>query len=875
MKKEIAMLMGIVMIAALFAALPSVSAYPNYSESNRWNLKITDDGLREAYYSPGEQNVSFNITITNDNGGSDTDDADDCTLIVSTDVRDTTGNIVVPSPISHWDHRQDGGRGTNISEGQRHVFGPLQFDISPNAHTGIYRLYVSMRFTDSGDNNQYTFNGWVEFKIYDVVVHDPAAVYAGEKFTPLNILLTDEGNGISDVHMNVSHIPTGISFDQKSAWVPGSLPATLGYRIDVERNVSPGVYDLNYELQYTNNHSAIGIQNGVFHIIVEFTPVITASLTGHNITVIQGNQSIPAMGVNFTNAGNVPLRDMAIDLAYDGTFFFEPAAYYEGNASSNSQEPVRVSEVHIDSLGVGETAEGTWYVALNPYIQPGEHKILFTWSATYFDNGATNRATHYVDVQMQWGGNSSASSPLMPEMRFNDGSGWTNWSAWIAGPYVMLDVIDNHTDMSASSIKNDETGHAFFDTSNDSLMNVEISSVIHNFEMVDFLELKASLKVGSGTPFFNPTDHSLTSVENDHVLSNSSISAGGNATMFWHVDVDPNIHPGMYTTYITLSGRNAVTTGYFNTTIPVSVEIRGIGPIPMISSVVTGDVEPGKIFYMNLTIENKGDDTARNVFVMLPGDFGSNWEVIDGFVDSISSYNYTHYGESRSRNVTSNHITLEQLNINDAKDIVGLDLYMRGVYNPPSAEIWLIKTDNLAPGQSLNVSFKMMSNINMVKGKPYEEDVFIRYSDSYGDSRAFVEPLTLRTTSPGLPYNGETNAFTIVTSNSTGFLMLFILFLIFIVLIIGLGVMKDDKEKKLRKEAKGKEEMSLSREKPVDAVVESGEEHSVLEGEELGEDLDVSEEEIEPGFTVPDENEIPESEPGFTLEENENGGSSF
>ena len=636
--------------------------------------------------------------------------------------------------------------------------------------------------------------------------------------------------------------------------------------------MAPGVYTVDYQVQYDNNDGEWCTETGTLEITVAFTPVIEAQLTGSNITITQGNASIPALGVTFTNTGNVDLRDITITPDFDGVLFYAATDYYDGEY--HGQNPVQVTDIHIDSLAVGATATGHWYVALNPYVQAGNHRILFDWDATYFDNGATGNPTSYVNVNLGWTG----ANPMTPRCSLYSGE-------WIAGPYVMVGVVDNHPDFSASKIENENTYDDYFDLSSDNLVNVEIYSQIHNFELVQFTELRATLQVGGDTPFWNPLDHSATTVENDMTDSGDSINAGGDANMYWYVDVNPNAAPKTYLVNITLTGRNMDTTEYITTTMQAVVEVRGFGPELVVSSVTTGDITPGKVFYLNLTIQNMGDDTARDVFVAVPGTTGYNWNVIDGFVSAISSNdnnkvvsvpdgNYVNvtehvpgywYGAEQVQDGTLNHtqskdteysgVTLQQLNINDAKDIVDLALYIEGVFNSPSPEIWLMKANNVAPGQTITLSFKMQTNVNMVEGRPYVINVVTDYTDSYGNGpsdKLATQQVVIRTASAGTPYHSmqkETTSFAGLSGDNLGIAILLVLILIFIIALIALPALYGGKKK----------------EKPAPIAEEEAPEEALPEeSEEMTEE-------------APPETEEPagETEPGFPLEEKEEGESSF
>ena len=404
---------------------------------------------------------------------------------------------------------------------------------------------------------------------------------------------------------------------------------------------------------------------------------------------------------------------------------------------------------------------------------------------------------------------------MVPYCNLNPGN------EWIAGPYVMITVVDNHPDFSAGKIQNEDTNDDYFDLSWNELTDVEVSSDIYNFEMVDFIDFNATLQVGPGTPFWNPLNHSATTVDDDLTDSDHTIGAGDDAEMWWHVDINPNTAPGMYTVDIVLTGRNADTTEYITTTIQATVEVRGFGPELVVTGVTTGDITPGEIFYLNLTIQNLGDDTARDVFVSIPGQIGYNWNVIDGFVSAISSNDKNKFvavpngyyenfsydiggwyyaGEditdgslnrTQSKDTEFSGVTLEQLNISDAKDIVDLALYIEGVFNSPTPEIWLMKTNNMAPGDSVTLSFKMKTNVNMVEGRPYEIKVVTSYTDSYGDGPDWnlrTQNITIRTTNPGTPYHSTATNENAGALSGSNLMLLGLILLVILLIIVGVAL---------------------------------------------------------------------------------------
>ncbi len=895
MKKGIALMMGVIMIATLFAAMPTGKAWTlvpvNTENANGDNMVEigTYSATPDPFY-PGQQDRTIRlwIYVVDDPGlGVGVNRA----MITAQSVRGPDGQITTNA--IHWDvNSDDGPTGTGYTipswSGQWTI--DFQFDIDPNQANvppGTYNITfkIDYEYDDDADGGAATPEvaateyEYMEFEIApNIDVTDAYPVlYAGQTFTPLNIDVDDVWNGVHNLYLNLSNIPTGITFDSTTGWIPGDVETdTIGFRVDVDRDMPPGIYTVDYQVQYYNNDGIWCTETGTLDITVEFTPVIEAALTGDEITIEQGTDSISALGVRFTNTGNVDLRNLVIDLDYDGYFFFAPADFYEGNTGSNTQNPVRVTEIEVDSLGIGESTTGEWFVAIDPYVQDGQHRILFDWSATFFDDGATDNPTHYVDVDLWWwDDDGNPNTPLVPRCSLLA-------DEWIAGPYVMIGVIDNNPDFTADKIENVDTWDDYFDLSWNDLTYVEIGTNINNYEMVDYSDLRATLHVGPGTPFWNPLDHEATTVENDIWNSDDYVSAGGSAWMTWYVDLNPETMPGIYTVQITVSGRNVDTTMWTNTTIDAVVEVRGFGPELVITSFVTGDIEPGKIFYLNLTVENLGDDTARDVFVTIPGNVGYSWDVIDGFVSAISSndnnkmvsvpngwyYNESGYWpgwgwygyeylEDGSLNKTSSKsteysgVTLEQLNISDAKDIVDLALYIEGVFNSPTAQIWVMKADNLAPGESVTLSFRMMTNINLVEGRPYVIDVAINYVDSYGDGPGWMletQEITIRSTNPGTPYHAVEAVETGGISDEN-LMLLGIILLVILLIIVAVALAGSRGGKRKKHQPDSYETVETPQTVPEEPMVE---------------------EETVPEEIPPEETE----EPGFTLEEKE-GESSF
>ena len=661
----------------------------------------------------------------------------------------------------------------------------------------------------------------------NTIVEDPdESLYAGDTFADQTVTVKAYWGDISDVYLNISGLPAGITFDETSAHIP-NIVTTAGtdvvFRADVARTVAPGIYPVHYRTEYTNGTGGRLADTGTFNLTVEFTPIIEAEVID-SVTIIQGNASIPALQVRFNNTGNVDLRNIEIWPELDGTFFYSAVDFYEGADGSTVQNPQMVDTIQIDSLAQGANTSDSWFIALDPYVQAGQHRILFDWTASFFDNGATGNDAHYVDVTGGWWDDDwDDTTPMLPVCDVNPGT------EWIAGAYVMVSVNDDHPDFTADKMMNEDRWDDYFDLSNDNLVYVMAGTNINNFEWVKFTDLRATLQVGEGTPFLNPLNHSAPTVENDftnsaHELAARNAGGPAEAGIVWFVDVDPNAAPGLYVVNITVTGRNADTGQDISVTTQSVVEVRGFGPELLVTSVTTGDINPGQQFTMNLTITNQGDDTARDVFVSIPdsfifnGDPSQYWNVLDGFVSSISTYrdDYSRYNNSNSdflwnstwspaynNNTYSNeretimdnsNITLEQLNIKDAKDIVDLNLYIEGVYTHPAPTIWMVKASSLAPGESVTVSFQMVSNANMAPGRPYVIPVQMHWVDSTGGPDGMHGSVTVQSTGTAEPYHATAGSQILTSDNALGWGFLAVILVLIGVLAWMFGPRKKEEE---------------------------------------------------------------------------------
>jgi hypothetical protein len=218
--------------------------------------------------------------------------------------------------------------------------------------------------------------------------------------------------------------------------------------------------------------------------------------------------------------------------------------------------------------------------------------------------------------------------------------------------------------------------------------------------------------------------------------------------------MEVDLVPDLYPFTITITAVIETTLEQVTTTIPATLIIEGYGPRIWVEAFTTTDIKAGEYFDLNLTISNDGDDTLRDAWVWIDAEGLTDWYEWTVICDLIGQIQRNSSDDgSTSLSWEGSQVTLEQLDIDSAKEIIALNLYIEGVYSSPSAVISLLYIDTIAPGESVNVQYQMVCDKDMVNGKPYVIDVEVWGLDSEGDSWDDHLPITVMTDVKGTAYN--------------------------------------------------------------------------------------------------------------------------
>ncbi len=943
--RGIALFMGMIMIVTMFSVLPGFTT--GYIENgNNAHLEVTGSTLDGQVYHAG-QDVTFSVKVYNRN------DTDTLRIFDAT-ISDPHGygTTLVTATVHHND---------TLNGHDSYTYSGFQIQVPNTEGNKSIDVTIGYAVNESHTSPDAYYTATLYFEVVPSVTMGTQvgevgsamspALYPGDEFRQVSARVRAVGGDISNISLKIT-VPqnSGIHWSDtnQSTWesiymstINSGDIRDFNFRIDVDLNATAGIYNGQYNITYYNQTGFRINEAGTIHFVVEFLPILDASVSeisapGENstgnategvLTAEQGNNTL-SFNVSFTNPGTVALYHVRVsisDLSAGSDLYLSPVLdHFEGSKTVNK------TWVDLGNIAPGETKNAYIIAAMDRFIPAGQHKIMFNFQGYIYDNGATDRPSEYRQVAMIW--DSSMGTPYSPMWFYdNDGDGIYNSHmdelikegsdfSQVKGTYLMLNIEDSSPNFRIGMPGSGSS--STYVSLDDSIVDRELTVSIQNMELVPFRDMSMQVYTGSSSPFMNAVNSgdSWSEVSTlDYLAPNGTVNTTtgkklDTAEVSFFVSIRPNTNPGVYVVPVEIKGVNAYTMKEFTTQVNMRVEIHGFGPQITVTATSVGNIIPGGTFNMNITIENRGDDTARDLYVIIPpavtqGPNG-DWSIIGNFMEAVSpgfggnitieNGNISDLSQLYNAASDGSVAVLRQLNISDARDIVDLDEYIASLYESPSAQIYVVKADNLAPGENITLSFTMMANSNMIKGKPYVVPVQMSYVDSYGQKTVNDTGVVVKTNSAGAPYHGEPNAvthsFLAIDTTNGGLMMLFILFLIFIILIVGLGMGKDKdgKEKKKTRAVPPEPEPQLMEEEDsigAPGSDETEEQGLDLESESQEEETDfnlnpmeetesgdaMNDGEIEPGFTLDEDLEDVDSgtEPGFTLEEKEEGGSSF
>ncbi len=665
---------------------------------------------------------------------------------------------------------------------------------APALRTGSFEIYIylSTLYDNSGSTEAHVAT------LPDLMETQPGDAdtffEAGDSFVATTLTLPNHlGESVSDMWLNITPpAASGITLAAGgTAWFPGTLNGggntqVFNYRTNVAAGTAPGVYEGTAVLEYTTEEG-LRITEPAAPVSwnVDFSfkdqdpgdPTLAWSefqCLATNVTVTEMDTrqvdyvspyDIPTieqstytdrmiqLNITILNNGNCPLY--AVEFELDPTagggwdYFRNPRFFWE---DINFGTPALDTLSDTFDLAVGASIDFTIEVIVVSDVPIGEHRLPILYRGYYFDDGSLGTATGFFQTN---GGND-------------------------------LEVIISI--MVTDSVIACHVGDITVGTVGDKLNLVaeDITVTLVNDEGYAFIDIIVRANF-TGTPWYMP----VIGMSDPWVWANAANPAspepawgaavagvGDEIDVTFTVDTDPSMTPDRYPFQLEITAvieeTLEVVTVIVDYTQGAVIDYVGFGPDIYITAFAGDDeIVPGEDFTLTLTLENQGDDTLRNVIIMIDADdtVEYDWILEQSFkaqfdwTEVFSHWGGTAGGEAggvtwdNSDFPSEMFYTMESLDVDNVREIVEINLYMDGVYSDPGARIVAIRILDLAPGASTDVVFDMYADKDLVNGKPYAFNVNIQGIDSEGN--LYGGPLGLgvdRTISvmsslPGSSYN--------------------------------------------------------------------------------------------------------------------------
>lgn len=611
---------------------------------------------------------------------------------------------------------------------------------------------------------------------------DDARFEAGDSFEPATLNLHNYDNDdITDVTCTVTP-PSPITFSNNVDYctIPAGITAggnvNANYRVNVPAGTAPDIYMGTASITYTRDDGdgelTVTETGRELDFEVDFNfrdedPVspntADTDISEFQVTTtgVQIVEEVPANGtrlyenaqppydpptidqstytdeivmieITLTNNGNHPLYN--VEFQIDPTvgpwdYFRNPQFFW----AENGVDYVDDLTLFVDLLPVGDDATFVVSLIVANDIPIGEHRLPISYTGYWFNDGALDEATGFFDI-----------------------NGGTDLFA-VFSIFVVDEEIACHA----------VVGPVNADDKTDITAN-DITVEIFNDEGYNFIDVMVQADF-TGTPWYDPIigmgGTQIWANEASPAIPWDNWDAGDSFDAVFTVDTLPDPVPDRYPFILTITAVIEETLEEVTTTIDYTrgavIDFTGYGAELLVTGFTSDDIVPGEEFQVTFDITNVGDDTARDLFVFVPVDDTSeydwylerefkrqfdwtavfeNWFDVSGPIEIPEDMFYT----------------VEDLDVDNIREIIEINLYMDGVYSDPGAVIGVVHITDLAPGATTNATFTMIADKDMVNGKPYVISVSIDGIDSEGSGNIAVQDtfnIEIMSSLPGETYN--------------------------------------------------------------------------------------------------------------------------
>jgi hypothetical protein len=442
-------------------------------------------------------------------------------------------------------------------------------------------------------------------------LNNPMKLYAGATFQKIRVIIYTNVGEISNVEATISSLPADLEIEsgtEKSMADTIYGSKAMYWRIDVAIDAEPGFYTTGgMRFKYTRTYGTSDTSDDVtinepfisniVTFAIDYTPLISPpednEFVANSIDLTQKDDTSKKVNVDFSNTGNVDLRNIEVTLDLDNAQFIRPLGFYYDESAWATQMGYGLTQT-IDDLPVGDNEQISFTFFANPSLPPGKYLVPVTYEAYYYDDGSTGSSTGFVQTS---------------NVEFETIETATQGST--RGPYIFIEVTDASIDITAKSTSTLVPGSR----------NIPIYVSLENGESYDFTGVKVYLEAGGTTPIRKPGDTTGTETKLEPEEIGSFIG-GMSTTLNFIADVDPDAVGGLYDVNVYITGFDELKNEYTldgddKITKEVQLRVVSIPPSFVITSVETTAVKPGGTFTLSVTLRNSGGSDASDLKVLL------------------------------------------------------------------------------------------------------------------------------------------------------------------------------------------------------------------------------------------------------------------
>jgi hypothetical protein len=441
------------------------------------------------------------------------------------------------------------------------------------------------------------------------------------------------------------------------------------------------------------------------------------------------------------------------------------------------------------------------------------------------------------------------------------------------GPYIVVEVFDSAFDIDTALTSSPiDLGRR--------VRNINMNIRLTNREFVQYKDVELMLPLNDTdgvNVFVNPLG-TPDSIEGQ--LSTTTLSPdGGQLTATFNLDVNTNIDSGIHVFELEFRAMNDYTKEIRSGIIPVQIRILPRHPILIIPQemkdgeytgkpIVSSSITPGDWFTLTFTIQNVGDDAARDIYLTLSNYWYEDnpFTTVEAFISAISVNDSMNIANSVVGELPQKaEVSLEDLGISSVSDIVDAERQLLS----PTAVVPRFYISEIPAGGTYEVKFRMKADTHMIQGRPYKEFILLEYIDSDGTTYGWDGSANMQTNPiPIVIQTKEDDSWPKeegITSETLAVILIIIIIIIIILLFLGSVYNKrrmedegelppldeeeedllDEEEEDLEDEMPEEEEEEIEEELPEDIKDEEKEIDSEWDMEEPSEDEDAAEEKEE------------------------------